>query len=81
MESRMQQHGSKYFACGPNLTPDPWGTIKRSKFIIFFSEYGCVLYQMEGNDECLNIPHRPPGPCCGVKRRKFIFPEYGQLAY
>ena len=70
-ESRMQQHGSKYFA---RRQPDPG--VSRSKFIFF--EYGPVAYQIEENHEysniIANILHADSlDPGDGVNRSKFNF--------
>ena len=42
-DSRMQQHGSNYFACRPPPPLDPGGQISS------FSEHGHVAYQYEGH--------------------------------
>ena len=47
MESRMQQHGIKYFAC--ILRPNPEGVVKGQNST--FSEH--VAYQNKGNNNIL----------------------------
>ena len=51
--SRIQQHGSKYFACRPP-TPNPLeGGVKRSKFNL--SEHDHVAFQIKANHKCSNM--------------------------
>ena len=66
-ESRMQQHGSKYFASRPSYLPTlgMGSVVQNSTFL----EHGYVAYQIKENQECTNIvanilptdplPHRP----------------------
>ena len=46
----MQQHGSKYFT---RKKPHPKCVLKSQNST--FSEYGCVSYQIKGNDTCNNM--------------------------
>ena len=82
-ESRMQQHGRKYFACRP---PPPPPT-KRSNF--HFSEHGHVAYQIKGNHECsnklayiLSFPQSPtPTLGMGSIGQKSTFSGHGHVVY
>ena len=73
-ESRMQQHGSKYFACRfPR--PRGWGQIIKNST---FSELGHVEYQIKWNHECSNMVAnmfacRPPCPPLRSKGQNFTF--------
>ena len=52
MESRMQQHGSKYFARNPPLLTLGVGVKGKNSTL---SEHDHVAYQINGNHECSNM--------------------------
>ena len=52
MESRMKQHGNKYFTRRHSPLPTLWVGSKCQ--ISTFSEHGHVAYQFKGNHKCSN---------------------------
>ena len=82
-ESRMQHHGSKYFADRPLPTPYPL-TMGSKGQNSTFSEHGHVAYQIKDNHECSNMvanilpsdhhtPTPPPPLRMGSSGEKSIF--------
>ena len=85
-ESRMQQHGSKYFARRPlpTPTPDPGvGGLKCQNSIV--SGHCHVAYQIKENRKCSNMvaffARRPPDPGDGPTGQNSTFLEHGHVAY
>ena len=80
-ESRMQQYGSKYFACRP---PSPDSGVRSKGQNSKFSEYGHIAYQIKRNNKCSimvpNIlradtqpPYHPPPPAPGDEIKIQLF--------
>ena len=94
-ESRMQQHGSKYFARSPPHDPRGWGKKVKFNFVRTWSEHGHVAYQIKGHYECSNMvanillaerkpplpPPPPPEPGSGSTGQNSTFSKFGHVAY
>ena len=86
-ESRMQQHGSKYFARRPLLHPPPptleMGSVGQNRT---FSERDHVAYQIKDNYERSNVvanilPVDTPTLGMGSIGQNSTFPEHGHVTY
>ena len=83
MKSRMQQHGSKYFA---RRTPPPTLGVKRSKINLFWNNVTLNIKLKESKMQqlgCKRFPPdpQPPDPDAEANRSKFNFSEHGCVTY